>query len=140
MANIEPPHAGQVICYRYLWKREADRGLVEGQKNRPCAVVVAISSEETGQRAIVAPITHSEPENPETAVKLTGPTQRRLGLDTDQSWIIASEVNIFHWPGPDLAPNAAGKYVYGELPEIVFNDLKSKILAFASKKIVQRSE
>lgn len=140
MATIPRPQAGQVICYRYLWKREADKGLVEGQKERPCAVVVALAGSASEPRAVVAPITHTKPADPETAIKLTPATQRRLGLDTDQSWIIASEVNVFHWPGPDIAQTPTGQYIYGELPEVVFKALKEKILAFAPRRLVNRSD
>lgn len=39
-----------------------------------------------------------------------------------------TEVNTFFWPGPDLAPNEGGSYEYGELPAVVFNAIKAKIL------------
>lgn len=140
MAALPDPIPGQVICYRYLWRAEAEQGAVEGRKNRPCAVIVAIDTPKTGKRVVVAPITHTAPENYATAIKLTSAMQRRLGLDNDQCWIIASEVNIFHWPGPDVTPNPAGQYVYGELPAVVFDALKAKILSHGTKKPVRRTE
>lgn len=43
------------------------------------------------------------------------------GLDDEQSWIIASEVNAFEWPGPDLRlvdrKNPDKGFVYGHLPK-----------------------
>jgi hypothetical protein len=35
------PHPGLVICYSYLWHREAQKKQIEGLKNRPCAVVLS---------------------------------------------------------------------------------------------------
>jgi hypothetical protein len=45
---------------------------------------------------------------------------------------MATEVNSFYWPGPDLRPTAKGQYAYGELPAVVFEALKNKILAVGS--------
>ena len=53
---------------------------------------------------------------------------------------MATEVNTFFWPGPDLAPNAAGSYQYGELPAVVFNALKDKILAAGNVSSIERTD
>ena len=42
---------------------------------------------------------------------------------------MATEVNSFFWPGPDLASTPDGQYTYGELPAIMFEALTQKILA-----------
>ena len=132
MANYPTPIPGLVIRYAYLWKREADVGQIEGQKHRPCAIVVAVEREEGELVVTLAPLTRRRPKNLQKAVALTAATRRRLGLGNQPNWILASEVNSFYWPGPDLRPTAKGQYAYGELPAVVFEALKQKILAVES--------
>lgn len=141
MADYPVPLPGLVLRYTYLWKREADRGKTEGQKHRPCVVVLCVEEIDGEQIVTVAPITHTPPENPDRAIELTPSTRRRLGLDEEKNWIVATEVNSFYWPGPDLVPTANGQYAYGELPAVVFGALKAKILG-ATQGIgeVQRDE
>lgn len=129
MAEYPVPIPGLVIRYSYLWKREAVQGKTEGQKRRPCVVVLCIEEVDGEKIVTVAPITHAKPGDPDQAIELTPATRRRLGLGTEKNWIMATEVNSFFWPGPDLAPTASGEYFYGELPAAVFNALKKKILA-----------
>jgi hypothetical protein len=38
---LPEPAPGLVICYSYLWHDERRRGVDEGRKDRPCAIVVA---------------------------------------------------------------------------------------------------
>lgn len=129
MGAYPTPIPGLVIRYSYLWKREADQGRVEGTKHRPCVVVLCVE-EIDGERVVtVAPITHSLPDDLAQAIALSPATRRRLGLDAEQNWIITSELNSFGWPGPDLVPTPTGAYAYGELPAVVFEALKSKIVA-----------
>lgn len=140
MADLPHPIPGLVIRYSYLWHQEFARGRSIGNKDRPCVVVLAVTHEADGAITVaVAPVTHDAPKNPEGAVKLTAATQRRLGLDADQCWIAATEVNEFKWPGPDVVPTPDGSYAYGELPEVVFLDLKNKLLT-ASATRVPRTE
>lgn len=129
MSEYPEPVPGLVIRYAYLWKREADAGKIEGQKHRPCAIVVAVQREEGELVVTVAPITRRRPEHPEKAIELTAATRRRLNLGTQVNWIMASELNSFFWPGPDLRPTSKGVYHYGELPAVVFEALKQKILS-----------
>lgn len=140
MADYPTPIPGLVIRYSYLWKREADQGQVEGQKHRPCVVVLCVEDIDGEKVVTVAPITHSKPSDLSQAIELTSATRRRLGLDAEKNWIMATEVNTFFWPGPDLAPNTAGSYEYGELPAVVFNALKDKILAASNVSSVERRD
>lgn len=131
MADYPTPIPGLVIRYCYLWKREADQGHIEGHKNLPCVVVLCVE-EVDGERVVtVAPITHSAATDPSQTVELSPATRRRLGLDAEKNWIVATEVNSFFWPGPDLVPTPNGQYAYGELPAVVFETLKQKLLASA---------
>lgn len=140
MAAYPEPIPGLVIRYSYLWKREADQGQTEGQNHRPCVVVICVEDIDGEKVVTVAPITHTKPVDLSLAIELTSPTRRRLGLDAQRNWIMATEVNTFFWPGPDMSPNAAGTYEYGELPAVVFNALKAKVLAAGSVSTVKRTD
>ena len=61
-------------------------------------------------------------------------TKKRLGLDTERSWIVTSEVNAFTWPGPDLRPTAAGEYIYGYLPEKLMSLVLDKVRTRARER------
>src|SRR5689334_4007413 len=56
MAKFPEPEVGLVISYAYLWFEEAERGQVEGRKDRPCAIIVAVDvpDEAAGHRERVA--------------------------------------------------------------------------------------
>ena len=133
MGGYPEPIPGLVIRYSYLWKREADLGQIEGQKHRPCVVVVCVQQVDEELVVTVAPITPTPPTDPDQAIALTPATRRRLGLDEQKNWIMATEVNTFFWPGPDLAPTPDGRLAYGELPAVVFEKLIRKILAAGSQ-------
>ncbi len=60
-------------------------------------------------------------------------TKTRLGLDSERSWIVASEWNEFTWPGPDLRmarDGGEGSAVYGYLPAKLFAKVQA---AFAER-------
>lgn len=136
MADLPDPIPGLVIRYSYLWQQEYAKGRTIGSKDRPCVVVLAVTHAANGEITVaVAPITHTAPDDAHRAIKLTAATQRRLKLDADQCWIVASEVNEFKWPGPDIVPTPGGEYAYGELPEVVFLDLKKKLLTASAPRI-----
>lgn len=140
MAGYPTPVPGLVIRYSYLWKRESDQGQTEGRKHRPCVVVLCVELIDGEMVVTVAPITHTKPGDLEQAIELTPATRRRLALDGQKNWIMATEVNTFFWPGPDLASTATGLLTYGELPAVVFNALKAKILAASKIAAVRRTE
>jgi hypothetical protein len=140
------PQPGLVVRFSYLWRHEADAGREEGVKDRPCAVVIAIDLNEGRPRVIVLPITHAPPHRPDEGVELPQATKMRLGLDSERSWIIVSEGNVFTWPGPDLrllpgqGPEGAA---YGFLPPAVFRTVRDRFVArYKSRKasLVPRSE
>lgn len=131
------PRVGQIIRYAYLWKREADAGLEEGRKDRPAVIVVAQRREGDDIRVIVAPITHTPPNDPNEALEIPSATCRRVGLDTERNWIVVSELNSFIWPGPDLRPlpgQGAGSVIMGLLPAKLSAMLNERLQA----RIVQR--
>lgn len=132
MARLPEPQPGLVISYAYLWSEESGRGRLEGRKDRPCAVVLALDRQahlvgDTRQVA-VAPITHIEPANLRVAVEIPTRVKLHLGLDGERSWVILNEVNVFGWPGFDLRPirRGEGRVDYGFLPPRFFQVLIEK--------------
>lgn len=130
---IPEPVPGLVIGYAYLWRDEALRGQEEGRKDRPCVIVLAVESRDGQTVVTVAPVTHSPPPHPESAVEIPVATKQRLGLDARRSWIVAADLNRFVWPGVDLRPvmRGATRYAYGQLPDAVYRQLRDKVLTLA---------
>jgi len=129
------PEPGLVICYAYLWSSEHEQGREEGVKDRPCAVVLATQDEEGDTLVTVVPVTHTPPKRPEEAVEIPPATKHRLGLDTERSWGMVTEVNRFVWPGPDLRPisrEQPDRFDYGMLPPALFRQIRERLLAQAS--------
>jgi len=94
----------------------------------------------------VLPITHSKPLPPTLALEIPRAVKERLGLDSERSWVVLTEVNRFRWPGPDLRA-VPGKGVstvaYGMLPQGFFSVLQEKFLAaYKAEKmrVVPRTE
>jgi hypothetical protein len=126
------PEPGLVIRYSFLWREQADRGQEEGEKDRPCAVVMTAIDDLGDTVVIVLPITHLPPAHLELAVEIPLATKRRLGLDDERSWIIVTEANRFVWPGPDLRPRTLGdgaSVACGLLPAKLFEEVRDKLAA-----------
>lgn len=139
---LPQPVPGLVIRYSYLWLDEHQRGREEGNKDRPCAIVMAVVGEDGAQVVTVLPITHTPPSRPSLAVEIPQETKQRLGLDSARSWVVLTEANRFTWPGSDLRPQTAGDLdtvIYGLLPRAFYFSLLSAIKSSAAK-IVPRSE
>ena len=126
------PRPGLVIRYAYLWRREAEAGRDEGVKDRPCAVVVTIKTEARETMVYALPITHTPPRVADDGLELPQPTKDRLGLDSDRSWIVLTEANIFAWPGPDL------RFIEGKGPEsIAYGMLPPKLMAVVRERFIK---
>lgn len=140
------PQPGLVICYAYLWRREALAGQEEGAKNRPCALVLARKDEEGEMRVYVLPVTRSPPDEDTEAVPIPAAVKQRLGLDEERSWIVVSEANVFTWPGPDLRfvpGKGLESAAYGFLPPGLFKVVRDRFVGRARRRqagIVPRSE
>jgi len=138
--SIPGPEPGLVIRYSFLWSHEAKVGAVEGSKDRPCAIVVAVSDDKNAKgRVVVAPITHTKPENADASIEIPAKTCKSLGLDAGRHWLRADELNRFTWPGFDLRPlpGKAGTYAYGLLPEYLYEKLRSAIIELWSKERIK---
>ena len=140
--SIPTPKPGLVIRFSFLWSSEHDQGVVEGSKDRPCAIVVAVPyGGERQVRTIVAPITHSAPVDSSTSLEIPANVCRSLGLDGARHWIRFDELNRFTWPGYDLRPRPDGSYHYGMLPRGLFEQLRKGIIEAQKTRrgrIVQR--
>jgi hypothetical protein len=131
----ENPGPGLVLCYAYLWKHEFDAGSREGRKDRPAVVVLARRDLGPSQVLYVAPVSHSPPAATHEAVEIPIAVKRHLGLDDLPSFISATEMNVFVWPGPDLRPirrlsSGSGDTAachWGYLPTGLFRSLKRAI-------------
>ena len=140
---LPKPEPGLVFGYRYLWAREADCGVTDDLKDRPCAIV--LTKELVNAQLIVTavPITHTPPENPDLALEIPPRVKAHLGLDDAPSWIILSEYNAFIWPGPDLAPvsrDHPDRFDYGFLPPRLFTDMKNRLINGLVNKLVDQVE
>ena len=142
------PLPAQVIRYSYLWNSEYLRGQEEGVKDRPCAIVLLLQSEDGDDIVTVLPITHTPPAKSEAelAIEIPPDTKRRLGLDDDRSWIVLTEANRFAWPGPDLRMARDGdssSVLCGMLPEHLFERVRKTFLAAVRSRrarLVPRTE
>lgn len=127
MAGLLIPEPGLVICYSFLWSEEAERGQIEGCKDRPCAIVLTVDSTGTGspKQVAVIPITHLEPSDSDASIEIPPRVKAYLGLDGNRSWAILNEFNVFTWPGYDLRPISDGesRVAYGMLPPRFFEQL-----------------
>jgi len=130
---LPDPVPGLVIGYAYLWRDEALRGQDEGRKDRPCVIVLSVENQRGRKVVTVAPVTHSPPTHPDTALEIPADTKKRLGLDAERSWIVAADLNRFIWPGVDLRPTARGRstYAYGLLPAAFYAQLRDRVLILA---------
>jgi hypothetical protein len=134
---LPTPVAGLVIRYRFLWRDEAANGQEEGRKDRPCAVLLAVVSEDGETVVTVLPITHAPPRDPTLAVELPQATKRRMGLDEQRSWIVLTDANRFAWPGPDLRPLPGGDISsvgIGLLPRSLYNEVRDRFIAAARRR------
>ncbi len=143
---LPKPVPGLVIRYAFLWREEAARGLEEGSKDRPCAIILVAENDPDGPVVTVLPITHRPPADPDLAVEIPQATKRRLGLDDERSWIVLTDANRFIWPGPDLRfaqPGDAGSVAFGLLPAALFHEVRVKFIgAVRSRRVgvARRSE
>ncbi len=134
----EPPVAGTVPRYRYLWHREAEDGDRSGHKDRPAAIVL---SRAASGETIVVPITHSEPRDPATAVEIPADERRRIGLDGERSWVILTKFNAFVWPGSHLGSipqREPETFVYGQLSKTFFTRVLFQVQTLIRAKRVER--
>jgi hypothetical protein len=144
--SLPIPKPGLVIRYSFLWSHEKAGGAAEGAKDRPCAIVVAARTLETGEiDTIVAPITHAPPDDPAASIEIPPATCKSLGLDSGRHWLRLDELNRFAWPGFDLRPlpEQPDRFDYGLLPRALFERLRTGILKLQQERrgrVIPRGE
>jgi hypothetical protein len=140
------PELGLVIRYAYLWHSEYKQGREEGEKDRPCAIILAFHDNDDEMIVSVLPVTHVEPRRAEDGVEIPLETKRRLGLDEARSWVIVTELNRFVWPGPDLRSVSRTDdkgFDYGFLPPRLYRTVRERFFVAAKAqriRLVPRSE
>lgn len=137
--NLPDPVPGLVVRYNYLWHADQLKGLLEGAKDRPCAIVV--SSKETGL-VVVVPIAHAYPEPGEEKLSIEIPAEiaRSIGLDSDVSYV-KLEINRFEWPGDHLRPlpSDPGRVDYGMVPKAFFDLIRKRLADLARAHLLRES-
>ncbi len=133
---VPAPEPGLVISHTYLWRHEHQAGQEEGRKNRPCVIVLCVEHQVETATVTVAPIMHNLPEDAAAGIEIPSRVKRHLGLDSENSWVIVSEVNLFVWPGFDLrpVPGSTDKFDYGFLPPKLLEKIKSAMLDLVVKR------
>ena len=136
------PAIGLVIRYDFLWSHERDKGYQEGAKERPCVIVTSIVRKETGDtEVLVAPITHSPPQEGTVAIEIPSKVGRHLGLDDERSYIIANEANSVSWDDPGIVPAVPGKqWAYGFVPKGLYDQLRATMLDLAAKRKIKAAD
>ena len=134
------PSRGLVVPFLYLWTRERDAGAMEGRKGRPCVIVDVQAGPAGALRVGACPITHSAATSPLDGIELPSAVKRRLGLDEDRSWVVATELNRFTWPGFDLRSAPDGREAYGVLPARLLRVLTGLLIERSRRGALLRVE
>ena len=115
------PKRGDIFTYCYLFTHEADKGIVEGRKDRPIMVIAV-----DGDDYLVAAITTKGERNP-NAIAIPSEVAAITKLDPGSA-IVVSELNNFTWPGYDIRPLAKQtSYVTGTMPPRFFAHILGQI-------------
>ncbi len=144
--SLPTPEPGLVIRYSYLWRSEHREGREEGLKDRPCAIVLTAQDGDGHTQVLVVPVTHTPPATPAEALELPAVVKQHLGLDSERSWVVLNESNLFEWPGPDLrriGDRDDGSVAYGFLPPRLFAELRRRFVDLetaARSRRVRRTE
>ncbi len=129
---------GLVIRYDFLWENEYQQGRTEGQKDRPCAIVIAAPEQNgTVERVIVAPITHAKPLEGVQAIEIPQKVKRHLGLDEERSWIVIDNLNRVRWDDPGIVPVSRSKWEYGALPQALVTQVQDQVRNQAKERKVK---
>ena len=96
-------------------------------------VVVATITRGDRTQLLVAPVTHTRPERSGDGIEIPANVRKRLGLDREESWIVATELNRFIWPGPDIriAPGQDNP-IYNAIPDWLFFEVRDAIVSHNS--------
>lgn len=137
--KLPDPVPGLVIRYNYLWYDDKIKGLSEGTKDRPCAIIIA--SKKTGA-VTVAPITHSQPEPGEESFSVEVPAgvAKQIGLDAEVNYV-RLELNRFEWPGDHLRPlpHDPDRIDYGMVPKEFFDAIRKRFAELVRQNLLHQT-
>ncbi len=129
------PQPGQIIRFDYLWKREEERGAMQGMKDRPCVVLAKTTCEHTGAEAvIVCPITHSPPYEDQECVRISKKDSRQMGLSKSEQWVKTDEANVVPWSDPGIIRATPTKWLFGRVPKYAFEAIRQSVLDCSKKQ------
>ena len=136
------PTPGLVIYYDFLWKEESDLGREQGQKDRPCAIIMKSEPQDDGScNVLVCPITHSPVEEGETGVPIPLAVAQHLGLDDESQFIKTHQLNQISWPDRALpygvVPNKQGEWTCGEIPQALAKAVFDQVNENATGRLLQ---
>ncbi len=139
------PQSGDIICFDFLFKRDKEKGLIDGEKDRPCAIVLArVMKEGHEPTVLLAPITHTEPKPGVDAIELTGRMRKACGLDDQKQWIITSEINTASWTDAGIVPAEPGKqWLVGRMPKGLAEAARNRAFGRIKKRqasVIERSK
>ena len=106
-------------------------------------VVLSATEGEGGTQVVVAPVTTQPPRAGDAVVEMPAAVRAHLGLGDARCWIVASEVNSFRWPGPDLRLFDDDAPFYGAIPDWLFGRVRESVGGWAGRsalKVTRRSE
>jgi hypothetical protein len=85
---------GTIVTYPYLWKWQHDRGEMEGRKDRPVCVILAVRGADGLTHLALLAISSRPPGSEQVSVEVPEIECRRAGLsDAKGAWITVSEYN-----------------------------------------------
>lgn len=104
-------------------------------------VVTAVTRQESEVvEVLVAPITHSPPQEGPVAIEIPHKVGKHLGLDDERSYIIASEANSLSWDDAGIVPAYPGKqWAYGRIPKGLYDRLRGAMLDLLNKRKLKTS-
>ena len=137
------PIAGMVIRYAYLWRSEHEQGIEEGAKDRPCAVLLAVTDEAGDRKVIVLPIAHTPPRDPALAMsRFRHRPNAAFGLDVQRTVMDYHHGSQpLYLAGAGFASREIRRYDLGcfcELPADLFRKVREKWLGILYRTAVSR--
>ena len=130
------PEHGLVIRYDFLFPEEHAQGRDSG-KDRPCVIVLAVRKNATGSQTIlVAPITHTPPQDSKDAIEIPLKLCNHLGLDSNKMWVKTDALNSFLWEDNrvpfGITLNAEKEWTYGFIPPKFYDKIIESVQQHAN--------
>lgn len=119
-----------VVRYEYLWQSREQQGESEGEKYRPCLIILAVpATDAEPAKAMVCAITHSRPRGDDIGIEIPDDAKTMMGLDGADQWVIVSEANLLNWNDVGLVQLSNGGWTYGTAPKSLAESVRSRYAA-----------